>query len=129
MRSATSLGTILVVDDDPDHLKIYGWILEQAGFSILPSLASQSGVDLPRQQSVDLVVLDYTLNCDTPTSEIARSVRDLYPKVPIVLLSQIDGLPCDMEPFVTMFVRKGEPQRLTEVIRKLLSCHDETCSQ
>jgi CheY-like chemotaxis protein len=126
MRTATSLGTILFVDDDPDHLKIYGWILEQAGFSSVPCLASQRGIDLPTEQPVDLVVLDYTLNCRTSTPEIAQLVLDTYPSVPIVLLSQIDGLPCDMEPFVNVFVRKGEPQKLTDAIRKLLSSHDET---
>jgi DNA-binding NtrC family response regulator len=126
MKSPASLGTILFVDDDPDHLKIYGWIVEQAGFSSVPCLVSRNGIDLPTEQRVDLVVLDYTLNCDRPTPEIARSVLDTYPGVPIVLLSQLGGLPRDMEPFVTVFVRKGEPQKLTEAIRKLLLSHDET---
>jgi DNA-binding NtrC family response regulator len=126
MNIPSSLGTVLFVDDDPDHLKIYGWILEMAGFSPLPCLASQRGVDLPKEQRVDLVVLDYSLNCGTPTPEIARSLLDTYPAAPIVLLSQIDGLPYDMEPFVKVFVRKGEPQKLTEAIRKLLSSNDET---
>jgi len=126
METSASLGNVLFVDDDPDHLKIYGWILEQAGFSSVPCLAFRRGIDLPREQRVDLVVLDYTLNCDTPTPEIARSVLAMYPGVPIVLLSQIEGLPSDMEPFVTQFVRKGEPQKLTDAIQKLLSSHNET---
>jgi DNA-binding NtrC family response regulator len=126
MEPTASLGTILFVDDDPDHLKIYGWILEQAGFSSVPCLVFQNGVELPKERRVDLVVLDYTLNCRISTPEIAQLVRDTYPGVPIVLLSQVDGLPFDMEPFVTVFVRKGEPQKLTDVIRKLLSSPGET---
>jgi CheY-like chemotaxis protein len=118
-------GTVLFVDDDPDHLKIYGWLLKQAGFSFVPCLASRRGVDFPDLQTVDLVVLDYTLNCDTPTVEIARSLRTRYPGIPIVLLSQLDGLPQEMASSVTMFVRKGEPGRLTEAIQKLLPPHHE----
>lgn len=121
MKSAKSMSTVLLIDDDPDHLKIYGWIVERAGFSSVSCLVYQSGVDLPTDQPVDLVVLDYTLNCNISTPDIAQMLIETYTEVPIVLLSQVDGLPCDMEPFVAAFIRKGEPQKLTDTIRKLLS--------
>ena len=121
MNTPMSKGTILLIDDDPDHLRIYGWIVEKAGFSPVPCLVAQGDVKLPADQAVDLVVLDYTLNCGIPTPQIAQMVMATYPGVPIVLLSQVDGLPCDMEPYVSVFVRKGEPQKLTEAVRNLLS--------
>jgi len=47
----------LIVDDDPVHLRIYGWIIEAAGYRVLPSLVRFDGVDLP-EDPVDLVLLD-----------------------------------------------------------------------
>ncbi len=126
METPVNAKNILFVDDDPDHLKIYGWMLKQAGYVSIPCLVSRRGIDIPVMPNVHLVVLDYNLNCDTPTSEIAQSILDRYPEVPIVLLSQVDGLPREMEPFVDIFVRKGEPGKLTDAIRTLLHSNHET---
>ena len=52
--------SILIVDDDPVHLRIYGWIVEAAGYRALPAQARFSGVDLP-EDPADLVLLDYRL--------------------------------------------------------------------
>ena len=49
--------TVLIIDDDPAHLRIYGWIIEAAGYRVLPSLVRFDGVDQP-EDPVDLVLLD-----------------------------------------------------------------------
>jgi len=115
-----SLQRVLIIDDYPDHLKIYGWILEQAGFTAVPCLAKRTGVELPQDNDIQLVILDYALHCNLTPVQVAEAIRAAYPGVPIVLLSDIGGLPQDIAPYVTEFVRKGEPQKLIALVSRRL---------
>lgn len=115
-----TLANVLIIDDDPEHLKIYGLIVQHAGYSPVPCLVRQTGPEWNPEVAADLVLLDYRLQCSLPTREIAAEVRRRWPDAPIVLLSDIYGLPPEMEPLVTCFVRKGEPAKLTAVVKDLL---------
>jgi CheY-like chemotaxis protein len=52
--------SVLIVDDDPVHLRIYGWIVEAAGYRALTAPVRSTGVQLP-EEAADLVLLDYNL--------------------------------------------------------------------
>ncbi len=112
--------SILIVDDDPEHLKIYGWLVKQAGFAHVRCLVRRAGPEFDPQSRVDLVLLDYVLNCDVATVEVAQKIRAAWPDAPLVLLSDVHGLPVDMEPVVNYFVRKGEPAKLIATLNDLL---------
>ncbi len=112
---------VLIVDDDPMHLEIYGMLIKQAGFDPLPALVKFTGTDLPRGHSVGLVLLDYRLNSFKTSPEFAKEIRSLYPSAPIVVLSDLWTLPADIAPFVDGFVRKGEPATLLETILRFLN--------
>jgi DNA-binding response OmpR family regulator len=114
------LPNVLMIEDDPNHLKIYGWILQQAGVLPVPCLVDGAGVDLPKQDGIDLVILDYHPHCKLTPEEVARLICASYPDVPILLLSDVQGLPADVAPYVAQFVRKGEPRKLVSTILKLL---------
>ena len=43
-----SRGSILVVDDDPVHLRIYGWIMNAAGFRAVTAQVLSNEVCCPR---------------------------------------------------------------------------------
>ena len=109
---------VLIIDDDPSHLRIYGWIIQGAGFIALPMLISRTEFDLP-QGPIDLVLLDYHLN-GVPATEVASEVRRSFPEAPIVVLSDALMLPDDISPHVQGFVRKGNPERLVETVRRML---------
>lgn len=110
---------VLIIDDDPSHLRIYGWIIQAAGFSPLPALVSRDGVDLP-DHTVDLVLLDYHLSGAAAT-DVAAEVRRRYAAAPILVLSDALMLPEDIAPLVDGFVRKGDPARLVETVRHVLA--------
>lgn len=107
---------VLIVDDDPMHLEIYGLLMKQAGYEALPLLVRFTGTEVPRGQSLGLVLLDYRLNSAKPSTEFAQEIGAVYPGIPIILLSDIWALPADIAPFVTNFVRKGEPAKLLETV-------------
>lgn len=118
---------VLIIDDDPSHLRIYGWIIQTAGFTALPGLVSREGIDLP-ESGVDLVLLDYHLN-GTAATEVAADVRRRYSGAPILVLSDALMLPEDIAPLVNGFVRKGDPAKLVETVRSVLQRNQEEPEQ
>lgn len=112
---------VLIIDDDPTHLQIYGWILKSAGLNPCLALARNDGLDMPTQQSIAVAVLDYRLTGGLKATDAAKIVNDAFPGVPIILLSDIFGIPEDIAPYVKAFVRKGEPEKLIAMVRKFAS--------
>jgi CheY-like chemotaxis protein len=112
--------SVLVVDDDPTHLKIYGWIVEAAGYRALPAQVQFSGVDLP-DSPADLVLLDYHLGGrKNKAVDVARLIQSRFPEVPIILLSEAFSMPEDIAPMVHGFVRKGDPAKLVDRLHQIL---------
>jgi hypothetical protein len=84
-----------------------------------------TGTDLPESESVALALLDYRLNSVKTSPEFAKEIHALYPSAPILVLSDLWNLPSDIAPYVTGFVRKGEPAILLEKIAKLLAVNSD----
>ncbi len=112
---------ILIIDDDPLHLDIYSMIVQKAGYIAIPRLVRFSGLDPLPDEKIDLILLDYRLNSVKTAPEIAQYLRLKFPEAAIVLLSDFWSAPTDIAPFISQFVRKGEPDKLIEAIRSLLS--------
>lgn len=110
--------TVLIIDDDPIHLQIYGWILKSAGFVPCPALVDSNGVDMPVGCPIDVVVLDYRLTGGLKATDAARLVNSAFPDAPIILLSDLYGVPDDIASYVKAFVRKGEPEKLIAMVKK-----------
>lgn len=111
--------TVLIVDDDPDHLRIYGWIVEAAGYRAIKAEVRYQGFNLPNEHA-DLVLLDYNLGGQTTAAQIAKTIHEGSPDVPILLLSDRWEVPDDVAPFVQELVRKGDPSKLVQRIRQQL---------
>ncbi len=108
---------VLIIDDDPTHLRIYGWIIDAAGYEALPALASGDHIDFP-EGAVDLVVMDYRLTSQLTAVAAAEAAKRRFPDAPIIVLSDVYDLPADIAPYAKAFVRKGEPARLVETLAK-----------
>lgn len=107
---------VLIVDDDPAHLEIYGLIVQRAGFEPVTLLVRFSGVDPFPDARIGLVLLDYRLNSIKTAPEIAQEIRAKFPDAPIILLTDLWSLPADITPYVAQFVRKGDPAKLVEAL-------------
>jgi DNA-binding response OmpR family regulator len=110
---------VLIIDDDPMHLRIYGWIVEAAGYASLPAQVMHGGVELPEGKA-DLVLLDYNFVGTTTAVELAQRVRASQPELPILVLSDAFSLPDDIAPHVQGFIRKGDPGKLVDKLREML---------
>jgi hypothetical protein len=87
----------------------------------LPTLVRFVGTEIPCDQCIGLVLLDYRLNSTKTSPEFAREIRALYPAVPIIVLSDLWSLPTDIAPLVNGFVRKGEPAKLLEIVTQFFT--------
>jgi DNA-binding response OmpR family regulator len=111
---------IVIIDDDPAHLRIYGWILERGGYAALPVLAQRNDLQLPNEPA-DLVVLDYALGSQLKAADVARQVKSALPEAPVVILSDLFGMPEDVAPLAVAFVQKGDPEDLLRTIASVLA--------
>ena len=118
-----SKATILIVDDDPLHLEIYGMILERAGFKGLPVLVSYAGMDFPDGETVHAALVDYRLGPSLSACTAVQKVKERYPSAPILILSDMYDAPADTAPLVQGFVRKGNPEKLLSALHDLVHVH------
>lgn len=120
-EAVTARPRILIIDDEPSHLKLYSWILEREGFAPTTVLVERTGLELPGDQRFDLVLLDYRFSSSITAIEVAHNIRKHWPGMRIVILSDMMWMPDDIAHLVDDFVRKGEPQQLIDKVNEILS--------
>src|SRR5262249_31440040 len=107
------------VDDAEVTLRIRQLLLSGAGYSVLTASSGEEGLALFKQYPVNLVVADHFLS-DKTGVEIAGEMKQLKPKVPILIVSAATVEPPDLE-FADGFLSKGEgPEALLQSISDLL---------
>ncbi len=119
--SDTERKRILIVDDDPSHLEIYGMIVDRAGYHPVPLLVRFAGPGPVPDGEIAAILLDYRLYSVITSPEIARQLKDKHPRAPILLLSDLWNMPEDIQPYVSDFVRKGEPAKLLKALDRLVT--------
>ena len=53
--------TILVVEDNPDNMKLMAWALEDAGYAFEPAATAEEGLSALAERPFDLVLMDISL--------------------------------------------------------------------
>lgn len=110
---------ILCIDDGEIPLRVRKLLLSGAGYTVLTSESAEQGLDLFRQNPVELVIADHYLS-ETTGTEIAKQMKQLKPEVPILIFSAAAEEPPGLE-FADGFLSKGEsPDFLLQVIASLL---------
>ena len=123
---STGARTVLLIDDDPSHLKLYSLIVGRAGFRALTALVSGPSLELPSEETVDLCLLDYRIGTALSSVDVARRLQQIFPAKPIVILSDMPWMPDDVAPYATAFVRKGEPEKIVEMIGRLVEAGSDS---
>jgi CheY-like chemotaxis protein len=112
--------TLLCVDDELIGLKIRKLILERSGYEVLTAEDGPKGLELFRSQDVHGVVLDYFMP-GMDGGIVARHMKEMKPRIPILMLSAYFSLPDHALDHVDAFITKGQsPEILIEKIRELV---------
>ncbi|HEY4358488.1 MAG TPA: response regulator transcription factor [Acidobacteriaceae bacterium] len=85
---AASLGTILVVEDDPRMQKVLRRVFVEEHYSVIVAGDGQAGLDLFRSERPLAVVLDLILP-HISGRELCQKLKTIAPDTPIIVLSAI----------------------------------------
>ena len=80
---------ILLIDDDKDFLFLLGKNMSKQGFHVYTAQNGIKALDELSDHKIDLIISD-VLMADTPIMSLTCTLKHLYPKTPIILVS---GLP------------------------------------
>ena len=91
--------TILIIEDNPDNMKLITFILEKHGYRTIAAFSGREGIDLVFKESPDVVLLDIQLP-DMNGLDVLKAIRssEADSHLPIVA--------------VTSFAMSGDRQRL-----------------
>jgi CheY-like chemotaxis protein len=81
---------ILLVDDDPDVVAGNATAIETLGHSVSASSNTAEAAELVRREVPDLVVLEAFLDGGFSGIELARSLAEDYPNLPLIMLTRAD---------------------------------------
>lgn len=96
-------------------------MLEQFGCEAITAPDGAAALQLLASQSIDLMLIDYHLADGETGEEIAREVRQRWPKVPMIMLTGDSKLPDSAIAAVDEVIIKGtNPRILLDTIEKLL---------
>jgi CheY-like chemotaxis protein len=112
--------TILIIDDERQHLTMQSLILKEAGFRPITVVVGSQSLSLPDHDPPDLILLDYRLNSILNSQQVAQLLREKFRRIPIVLVSSMQEMPVEMKPFVDSFLRKGNPEDLVALVKNML---------
>lgn len=116
---------IVVVDDEPDILKVIVFRLVKAGYDVVPAADGKEGLSRIREERPDLVVLDYLLP-DMTGVEVAMAMRSDPASVgtPVILVSasSAQDISAAMATAgISAYVKKPfEPSELLAVVKRCL---------
>jgi two-component system, sensor histidine kinase and response regulator len=122
-HSVSSLRTyrVLCVDDHASGLKIRKMFLESFGYSVQTARSGPEALEQVRNTDFDVVVLDYRMP-EMNGLELARSLRQQCPSLPLIVLSgYASGLPRELHEIASGFVAKGShPEALLEELARVM---------
>jgi DNA-binding NtrC family response regulator len=111
---------ILCVDDEELPLRLRKLVLEMHGFKVITAQSAAEAMRLVHSRQVGLVLTDQVMPGGTGT-ELARSIKETLPDLPVVLISGINEIPPDIM-YTDLFISKVEgPAALCAKISAILS--------
>ncbi len=106
-------------------MKLYSWVLKRAGYSAVTALVGSDSVNFPNITRINLAILDYRLQSQLRAQDVLKQVRMQFDGVPVILLSELQWMPKDMENLVDAFQQKGHPEMLLSKIAELTPGNEE----
>jgi DNA-binding response OmpR family regulator len=112
----TAQTTILVVDDDPKHLRLMDALLQPRGYTVMTSSDGAAALDQVHRASPDLILLDVMMP-QVDGFEVCKLLKD-HPEtrlIPVVMMTALDrmedrikGLDAGADDFLTKPVHRDE---------------------
>lgn len=103
-----TMATILCIDDNRNILEIHRALLESKGYRVVTAIDGPTGIALSRQQSIDVVVLDFNMP-GMDGDRVAQVLTQEHPTLPVVIWSGYpDGIPESLRWFAYAVLQKSD---------------------
>jgi CheY-like chemotaxis protein len=113
LRHMAAHSTLLCIHRDPAQLSL----LKKSGYELLTATNARDGLRLFRLQTVDAIVVEYHLGL-LDGAVVAAEIKQLQPRVPIVMLADHSELPEGALKSVDVLVAKSDgPELLSDAVR------------
>jgi len=86
-----STARILIIDDDREMVRLLQEELGRQGFEVLPAGSGAEGLEILRDQSVDVVVTDLRMD-ELDGMEILRATGDLRPEAKVIVITAFGSI-------------------------------------
>ena len=123
------MAKILVVDDDPDFIKITRMILQSQNYQVLTAANGEKGLEVMRKEKPDLVLLDIMMSYILDGLDARRQMaadKDLK-DIPVIMSTSLTGervrseLPSDEYIPASEWIHKPiDPDKLLDYVKKAL---------
>jgi CheY-like chemotaxis protein len=120
---------ILVVDDDPDFVKITRTILQAQKYDVITASTGEQGLEVMRREKPDLVILDVMMAYILDGLDVRRQMaadKDLQ-GIPVIMATSLTGervrgnMPSDeFVPESEWLHKPIDPDKLLELVKKSL---------
>lgn len=115
----------LIADDEPDLREILGIVLEAEGFTVLEANNGQEALDLIKNQTPDIMILDYMMPVMTGPELCKEVKKDIFLRhVPIIMLTgkkevqdKVEGINAGADDYV---IKPFEPEELLARVQMVL---------
>ena len=88
------MAKVLVVDDDPDFVKVTSKVLEKAGYEVLSATNGAKALQAMRQTPPDIVLLDIMMSYVLDGLDVSREMAedpDLK-GIPVIMVTSLTGV-------------------------------------
>ena len=120
---------ILVIDDDPDFIKITRTILRSQNYEVITAGNGEQGLEVMRKEKPDLVLLDIMMSYILDGLDTRRQMaedKDLK-DIPVIMITSLTGervrseLPSDEYIPASEWIHKPiDPDKLLDYVKKVL---------
>ena len=110
------MGTVLVVDDEANILKVFAARLKQHGHRVLTSLTAEGALVKLKKEEVDVLLSDYMLPGHTGM-DLLHLVRESHPTLPVIIMTAYGSIEMAVEA-----MKQGAYDYLTKPVD-----YDEMC--
>jgi DNA-binding response OmpR family regulator len=83
------MAQILLVDDDQDLIEMNRTVFTQRGHNVAVAYSATEAKKYAQSNPPELAVLDVMMEDNTAGFELARELHELYPKMPMIMLTGI----------------------------------------
>jgi CheY-like chemotaxis protein len=88
------MAKVLVVDDDPDFVKVTSKVLERAGHEVVAAANGAKALQVMRQDTPDVVLLDIMMSYILDGLDVSRQMAEdpELKQIPVIMVTSLTGV-------------------------------------